>query len=502
MNLAERLGVTAARLPDKTALVFQGQEVTYSELWERSGRAAAAFRQLGLEPGERVALLLGNSPAFVEAFYGALRAGLVVVPLNVSYTADEIAYILADADVRAVVAADPFAQVLAGISETLPALDRVLVAGATAEPVGGQSWRSFLDEAGDAEPPDAAGEGLALLQYTSGTTGRPKGAMLSHANLVANHEQMSQTRLKVEERDIILCVLPLFHIYALNVGMAFTLSRGATVLLVERFDALQTLEQVAAHRASIIMGAPPMYVAWLNTPGVSDIDVASVRFAVSGAAPLPAAVLERFQAQLGIPIWEGYGLTETAPALTTVAMGDEVVPGSVGLPLPDVEVRLVDEAGAPVRQGDPGEVLVRGPNVFSGYWNQPEATAEVLDDDGWFHTGDVGYCDERGYLYLVDRKKDLIIVSGFNVYPREVEEVIARHPKVAQVAVIGTPHPFTGEAVKAVVVLRDDQEASGEEIATFCQSSLARFKCPEVVEFASELPILATGKVARKELRS
>jgi long-chain acyl-CoA synthetase len=502
MNLAERLGVTATRLPDKTALVFQGQEVTYADLWERSGRAAAAFQQLGLAPGERVALLLANSPVFVEAFYGALRAGLVVVPLNVTFTPDEIAHILSDADARAVVVAEPFAGALAGIAEALPALERVLVAGATAEPVGGQSWRSFVAEVGEPAAVELADDALALLQYTSGTTGKPKGAMLSHANLAANHEQMGQTKLKVEERDIVLCVLPLFHIYALNVGMAFTLSRGATVLLVERFDALQTLEQVARHRASVIIGAPPMYVAWLNTPGVSDIDIESVRYAVSGAAPLPAAVLERFSAELGIPIWEGYGLTETSPVLTTVAMGDEIVPSSVGLPVPGVEIRLVDEAGADVRQGDPGEVLARGPNVFAGYWNQPDATAEVLDDDGWFRTGDVGYRDERGYLYLVDRKKDLIIVSGFNVYPGEVEEVIARHPKVAGAAVIGTPHPYTGEAVKAIVVLRDGEESSAEEITSFCQRSLARFKCPEVVEFAAELPMLPTGKVARRELRS
>jgi long-chain acyl-CoA synthetase len=500
-NLTDALRSTARRLPDKPALLYQGQPVSYAELDARADRAAAGLRRKGLAPGDRIGLLLANSPHFVEALYGALRADLVVVPLNVAFPAPELAHILADAGARAVVVDEPFLPALAGLDQTLPGLDHVIVAGASSPPRGGSTWRQLLDDR-DAEPaaPTRGGDDVALLQYTSGTTGKPKGAMLSHANLLANHVQMAQTQLKILEQDVVLGVLPLFHIYALNVGMAFTLSRGATLLLVERFDALQTLEVIARHRVSVIVGAPPMYVAWLNTPGVQDVDLGSVRFATSGAAPLPRQVLERFQAELGIAIWEGYGLTETAPVLTTVAMGSEIVPGSVGRPVPGVELRLVDEQGEPVRQGDPGEVLARGPNVFSGYWNDPAATSEVLDADGWFHTGDVGYADD-GNLYLVDRKKDLIIVSGFNVYPREVEEVLFRHPKVAQAAVVATPHPYTGEAVKAVVVLAPGEEASGEELSDYCRRFLARFKCPEVVEFVDELPVLPTGKVRRRDLR-
>ncbi|MEX2619605.1 MAG: long-chain fatty acid--CoA ligase [Egibacteraceae bacterium] len=501
MNIAERLRDSAARLPDKVALVFQDQRVTYAELDRQVDRAAAAFQALGLEPGARVALMVGNTPHFVEAFYGALRAGLVVVPINVGFTADEVAYLLADSGARAVVVSEPFAAVLHGVRETLPALDQVIVAGASSPPAGTRTWRQFASSVEDPPTPvDADASALALLQYTSGTTGKPKGAMLSHANLLANHAQMERTRLRVEEGDVVLCVLPLFHIYALNVAMAFTLSRGATIMVVERFDALQTLVDIAAHRVSVLLGAPPMYVAWVNTPGVADYDLASVRIAISGAAPLPPPVLERFRADLGIPIWEGYGLTETAPVLTTVAMGDRVVPGSVGMPLPDVEVRIVDDHGKPVRQGDPGEILVRGPNVFSGYWNDEPATKEAIDDEGWFATGDIGYSDE-GYLYLVDRKRDLIIVSGFNVYPREVEEVLYRHPKVAEAAVVGTPHPYTGEAVKAVVVLCGGEEAGAEELIDFCRRSLARFKAPEVVEFVQSLPHNPSGKVLRRELR-
>ncbi len=505
MNLADRLRASAARLPDKAALVLRptsggAGQITYAELDANVDRAAAAFQAAGLTKGDRVALMVGNSEHFVEAFYGALRAGLVVVPLNITYTANEVAQILADSEAAAVVVGEAYHDRLGDISETLPALNTVIVAGASSPPMGASTWRQFLGTGGDLQPVEVAADDLALLPYTSGTTGSPKGAMLSHANLRANHDQMMQTQLSVQEHDVVLCVLPLFHIYALNVAMAFTLSRGATVLLIERFDPLQTLEAISSQRASVIIGAPPLYIAWLNTPGAENYDLASVRYAVSGAAPLPKQVLNRFSAELGVPIWEGYGLTETSPLLTTVAMNAEPLPGSVGPPVPGVELRLVDDRGNDVRPGDPGEVVVRGPNVFSGYWRDPAATAAVLDAEGWFSTGDVGILD-NGNLYLVDRKKDLVLVSGFNVYPREVEEVLYRHPKVAEAAVVGTPHPYTGEAVKAVIVLRPGEEATAEDITDYCRRYLARFKCPEVVEFVGALPVNPSGKVLRRELR-
>ncbi|MPZ72664.1 MAG: long-chain-fatty-acid--CoA ligase [Nitriliruptorales bacterium] len=505
VNLADRLRAAAARLPEKPALVLRpisggGAQVTYHDLDERVDRAAGAFQGLGLDRGERVALMLGNSEHFVEAFYGAMRAGLVVVPLNTTYTTNEVAQILTDADAAAIVVGEAYHDRLAGIKETLPALEHVVVAGASSPPLGAQTWKQFLGTGGPFTEVEVDEDDLALLPYTSGTTGRPKGAMLSHANLLANHHQMEQTRLSVEELDVVLCVLPLFHIYSLNVAMAFSLSRGATVLIMERFDPLQSLDAISSQRVSVVIGAPPIYIAWLNTPGVEEYDLASVRYAVSGAAPLPRQVLTRFESELGITIWEGYGLTETSPLLTTVAMDDRPRPGSVGCPVPGVELRLVDDKGADVRAGDPGEVVVRGPNVFSGYWQDADATAEVLEDDGWFHTGDVGLLDD-GHLYLVDRKKDMVLVSGFNVYPREVEEVLYRHPKIAAAAVVGTPHPYTGEAVKAVVVLREGEEAAAEDITDFCRRYLARFKCPEVVEFVESLPTNPSGKVLRRELR-
>jgi long-chain acyl-CoA synthetase len=506
VNLAERLATNAARLPDKPALRYQGSDTTYAALAERVAKAAGALLGLGLQPGDgaeagdRVALLLPNCPQFVEAFHAAAHAGLVAVPLNVGFTREEVCHILVDSGARAIVVMEPFLPTVEGLLDELDALEVVIVAGASSVPDGGRLWRTLVDAAAPVPLAEVGDDAVALLQYTSGTTGRPKGAMLSHGNLLANQQQMAQTQLKVAEGDVVLCVLPLFHIYALNVAMAFPLARAATVLLVERFDAAQTLQDIARERVSVVVGAPPMYVAWVNTPGVAAVDLGSVRFAISGAAALPVQVLERFRSDLGVDLWEGYGLTETAPLLTTVAMGDELRPGSVGKPVPGVEIRLVDERGQPVRRGDPGEVVVRGPNVFSGYWRQPDATREVLDADGWFRTGDIGYAAE-GNLHLVDRKKDLVIVSGFNVYPREVEEVLYRHPKVADAAVIGVPHPYTGEAVKAVVVLRDGEEATAQELIDHSARSLARFKCPEVVEFVEALPLLPSGKVLRRRLR-
>jgi long-chain acyl-CoA synthetase len=502
VNLAERLAACADRQPDAVAVRFQGDELSYGRLAERVARAAGALLALGLAPagvatpGDRVALLIGNTPDYIEAFHAIAHAGLVVVPLNTGFTPDEVAHILGDSGARAIVVAEALVPVLDGLRQVLPDLAHVLVVGGA----GARSWRASVDAADPAGIAQVADDALAILQYTSGTTGRPKGAMLTHGNLLANQEQMAGTRLGVTADDVVLCVLPLFHIYALNVAMAFPLAQGATILLIERFDPLSTLHDIVDGGVTVIIGAPPMYVAWVNTPGSAELDLSHVRYAVSGAAALPAPVLARFTEELGVPLWEGYGLTETSPLLTTAAMGESPRPGSVGKPVPGVEIRLVGERGEPVRRGDPGEVVVRGPNVFAGYWGQPEATAAVLDGEGWFRTGDVGYAEE-GNLYLVDRKTDLIIVSGFNVYPREVEEVLFRHPKVIEAAVIGVPHPYTGESVKAVLVLGEGEQATAQEISDFCARSLARFKCPEVVEFVPALPHLPSGKVLRRELR-
>ena len=500
MSVGDLVKETAQRVPDKPALIFHDQPIKYSEVDREIDRAAAGFASLGIKRGDRVAVLVHNIPHFVYAYHGLLRAGAVMIPLNTMYTTEEVSYILADADARAVVVAEPFVGTIAGLRETLPMLEHVVVAG-TSAPVGAMTWEQMLGRAGDPPLVSPADDELAVIAYTSGTTGKPKGALLTHGNLLANLDQMAQApRLAAAEGDVGLLALPMFHIYALNVILGLTLRVGATAVLMERFDAVGSLEAVERHKVTILFGAPPMFVAWLNTPGVDRYDLSSVRLAISGAAPLPGVVLEDFRRRLGITIWEGYGLTETAPGVTSNAMGEQAKPGSIGKPLPGVEVRIVDAHGEDVEEGDPGEIWVHGPNVFQGYWRQEEASADAIRD-GWFHTGDVGYADEDGYIFLVDRKKDLILVSGFNVYPREVEDALYRHPKVADVAVIGVPHPYTGEAVKAFVVLKPGEHTTEEEILDFSRKYLARFKLPGAIEFVAELPHLPTGKVLKRALR-
>jgi long-chain acyl-CoA synthetase len=295
-------------------------------------------------------------------------------------------------------------------------------------------------------------------------------------------------------------VLPLFHIFGLNAGLGVTLKEGATAVLMDRFDPVASLEAVERHGVTVLLGAPPMFPAWLHAAEARRFDLSGVRLAVSGAAPLPGAVLEAFRERLGITIWEGYGLTETAPAVTTNALGEAAKGDSIGLPLPGVEVRLVDENGAEVEDGDPGEIVIRGPNVFQGYWKRPEET-EAAFRDGWLRTGDIAYRDEDGYLFIVDRSKDLVIVSGFNVYPREVEEALASHPAVAECAVIGLPDERTGEAIRALVVRAEGTDVTEGDLLEHCRGRLARFKLPREIRFVESLPKHVTGKVLRRRLK-
>jgi long-chain acyl-CoA synthetase len=500
MNIADIVRDSASKHPDKAALIFQDGSITYAELDAAIDRAAAGITSLGIRKGDRVGVMVHNIPQFVETYLGVARAGGVSVPLNVMYTVEEVAYILSDAEARAAVVAEPFTRSVAGLLQTLPMLEHVVVVGDRA-PMGTMTFDQMLGRGDVAPAVDAGDEDLAALVYTSGTTGRPKGAMLTHRNLMANLDQISDVPLLAEaEQDVVLVALPLFHIYALNAVLGLTLRSGATAVLQERFDPVSSLDAVERHGITVLPGAPPMFIAWLSMADIEKRDLTSVRIAISGASALPGPVLEEFARRLGITIWEGYGLTESAPVLTSTAVGDSPKPGSIGKPLPGVEVRLVGEDGNDVEEGDPGEIAVRGANVFRGYWRQPEDTARALRD-GWLFTGDVAYADEDGYLHIVDRKKDLIIVSGFNVYPREVEDVLHRHPKIADCAVIGVAHPYTGEAIKAVVMLRPGERATEEEIIEHCRRSLARFKCPQVVEFVTELPHTMTGKVLRRALR-
>ena len=489
MNVADLLRASAGRYPDKPALLAGDTPgLTFSELDARVDAVAAGVLEKGAGAGDRVALAMHNVPDFVSCYFGILRAGAVVVPLNPMLTEPEVRTVLADSGARLVLGTPPAIAVAADVASDLPGVGVVDVTGWTPAPVVTEATETSSDD-------------LAVLAYTSGTTGEPKGAMLTHGNLLANIDQQMSVDAHVESSDVLLLSLPLFHIFGLNVTLGLLARTGATGVLVERFEPVECLRVMEKHGVTVMFGAPTMYTALVNTPGADQYDLSSVRLAISGAAPLSAEVLTQFKDIFGIDIYEGYGLTETAPTLTSNRVAEAPRPASIGKPLPGVEVRLVDEAGEDVELGDPGEILVRGPNVFKGYWNKPDETESAFSD-GWFRTGDVAVRDEDGYLYIVDRKRDLVIVSGFNVFPSEVEHALVQNPKISEAAVVGVPHTYTGEAVKAFVVLEAGATATEDELIEDAQSRLARFKCPRSIEIVDELPHLLTGKVLRRALRT
>ena len=375
MNLSDLVRDAAMANPAKAAFVFQGRAMTFGELEDLVDLTAAAFTRFGIERGDRVALLVGNVPEFVSSLYAVLRIGAIACPLNVMLTPEELGYILADAGAKAVVSELPSLPGLLSVRDRLADLRTVFVIGGPPAPAGTVSLEEALSD--EAEPPSVETDesDVAVIAYTAGTTAEPKGAVLSHGNLMANLVQMSSVSslLAIEPDDLVLTALPLFHIYALNVVLGMSFQSGATAILAERFDPVESIKLIARHRITVLIGAPPMFAGWLAASGSPD-DLSSVRMAVSGASPLPPEVLDAFLRRFGVIIWEGYGLTECAPAVTSNALGPQAKAGSIGLPMPGLELRVVDEDGEEVEEGDPGEILVRGPNVFSGYWNRPQET--------------------------------------------------------------------------------------------------------------------------------
>jgi long-chain acyl-CoA synthetase len=494
-NVADLVRAAAARRPGGVALVHlptlgSRTTTTWSALDADVDATAAGLRTaLGLHEGDRVALAMANTPAFVTSYFAVLRAGLVAVPMNIGYTAPEIARLLAEADVKVVLCDDSS---LVVVEEAVAGSHRVHV-----DPAGLDAVTAAGRRGAAASPSDRGGEDLAVLMFTSGTSGRPRAAMLSHRALLTNLEQcLALEPTPMGEDDVVLLVLPLFHIYGLNTGLGMVAATAATGVLAERFDPAGTAAAVRAEGVTNIPGAPPMYVAWAGADAYDELR--GVRMLASGASSLPPAVLEQVQTAVGITIREGYGLTETAPVVTSTLASPVVKAGSIGRPIPGVEVRLVDEGGTDVLDDDAGEIWVRGANLFSGYW--PDGSGGP-DPDGWWATGDVAYADGDGDLFLVDRRKELVIVSGFNVYPREVEDALAEHPDIAEVAVIAVPHPYTGEAVKAFVVPRDGATLRPEDVTAHAATRLARFKRPTIVTLVAALPHSATGKVAKGKLR-
>lgn len=495
MNLAELLRTAAGERGAKKALAYGvtavDRDLTYEALDAEVDRVARGLVSRGVVKGDRVAVAMPNVPHFVFAYFGILRAGAVAVPLNVMLTELEMARILQDAAPRAILGAGQPGE-----------LARAAAAADDIETIGADRWDE-LGPLGESFDDVATGDDdLAVLAYTSGTTGKAKGAMLSHGNLLANLEQQSQIpEDKVTEDDVLLLTLPLFHIFGLNVPLGLLVKNGASGVLLERFEPVATLREIEKRKVTVLFGAPPMYRAWVSTPGADQYDLSSVRLAISGAAPIAPDVVKGFRNMFGIDVDEGYGLTETSPTLTSNRMMPRSKIGSVGAPLPGVELRIVDETGDDVELGDTGEIVVRGPNVFKGYWQQPAETERVFTE-GWFHTGDIAVQDEEGYIYLVDRKRDLVIVSGFNVFPSEVEAALLENPKVTEAAVVGVPHEYRGETLKAYVVVAEGVQTTQAELLADVRTSLARFKLPETIEIVEDLPHLLTGKVLRRVLRT
>ncbi len=517
MNLA---GIIDPHPAGALALVTGSDAVTtYGELRRAVAGEHTRLVEAAIKADDRVAILSANTPAFVVAYLAVLRAGAVAVPLNIVSPPAELQRQLAQVDVAAILVG-PGAIHVAGALEHLTGV-HVLTVGGTPTPPPPEAAAPAAPAAAPADPetaaqlepaapplpPDAvdrAPDDLAALLFTAGTAGSPRAAMLTHGNLLSNLEQVQRhPGPTIGASDRVLAVLPLCHIFGLNAVLGEALFVGASVVLLDRFEPARTLELIARHQVTIVIGAPTLFSALTAATSVGDNPMASVRYAFSGAAPLSPEVAEAWHKRFGLALRQGYGLTEAAPVVTATLARQPGRSASIGVPLPGVEVQLIDEDGEETLAGDPGEIWVKGPNVFPGYWHDPDATAAALTADGWLRTGDIAVVGDDGELAIVDRAKDLIIVSGFNVYPAEVEEALAEHPGVADAAVVGDPDRYRGEQVHAFVVARDPAHPpTAAELKTWCATRLAHYKCPTAVTFLPALPHGLAGKLLRRSLRS
>lgn len=494
-NILRRCALTPA-LP---ALSFEGHTLDYAAFGARIRLFAGALRRAGVNRGDRVGFLGANHPAFLESLYAAAAIGAIFVPLNFRLTGTELAYIIGDAGVHTLLVDDPRLPVIEGIRPSLCCRHYVAVESPA------QGWTSLAEFAAGAVPlaqPEPVGmQDTALIMYTSGTTGRPKGAMLTHGNFFWNNVNSRFSPENMGTQVSLTCA-PLFHIGGLNVTTMITFQTGGHVVLLRNFDPGQVLEAIAAYRVQTMFGAPAMFLFMAQHPDFATSDLSSIEVLVGGGAPVPELLIRIYKAR-GVKLCQGYGLTETAPFATFLgSRWIESKPGSAGLPPLYGEVRVVDAGNRPLPAGEKGEVCVRAPNVMRGYWNRPEATREAIDPEGWFHTGDIGYFDEEGFLFLCDRVKDMVITGGENVYPAEVEGVLCEHPAIAEVAVIGLPDEKWGEAVTAVARLHDGAELTLQDLRAFAGERLARYKLPLRLHLVPELPRNPAGKVLKYQLRA
>ena len=507
-NLATILRESRYASPGKPLCHSQHTTLTYEQVDEGSGRVAAALLDLGLRPGDRVAVQLPNLPEFLLCYFGILKAGLIMVPLNPLLKGREIAYHLRDSGSRILIAFSMLAgEAIKGAEEA--GGTEVYVVGPPGHdltpdqmPAGTKAFTDLLDaeDTGEIAPTNA--DDTAVVLYTSGTTGNPKGAELTHFQLYMNCT-VSGDLFGIEPDDVSLAVLPLFHVFGLSSVLNVAVRFAGTLALVPRFEVAPVLDAIEKHRCTIFSGVPTMYFALLHAD-TADRDLSALRVGCSGGAPIPGEVIRAFEEKFpGVVILEGYGLSESASTTTFNISAEQRKVGSIGKPVWGVQTRVVDDADRTLPPGPEhvGEIVIRGHNMMKGYWNNPEATAEVFRD-GWFHTGDLGYADEDGYFYIVDRKKDLVIRGGFNVYPREVEEVLYTHPAIAEAAVIGRADERLGEEVVAYVALKAGAQADEQDVIAFCKERMAPYKYPREVKFLSALPVGPTGKILKKELRT
>ncbi len=497
MNLATIIDGHPA---DTVALIGRRRSTTYGQLREEVDRMRGGLASLGVADGDRVALICGNTRRFIVGYLATLGVGAIAVPLNPGSPAPELVAQINAVEPKVVVVEKVGATTWSHIARAdVPSVEAVVTV--EHDVAAADDWQYDFDQLLASEPAprvDLDPGHLAALMFTSGTAGSPKAAMLTHENLYSNITQATTSSDHVKGGDVIYGLMPGYHIYGLNIIIGLGLLRGATIVLVQRFDPATAVQTIVDRQVTVIPGAPGVWKTFAHFDELPADTFRSVRLALSGAARLPVNVAEEMRDRFGVVIHEGYGLTEASPIVTT-ALGGEVRFGSVGRVLGGVEVRLVNEDGDAL-VGDVGEIWVRGPNVFVGYWSDPDATASVLTEDGWLMTGDMATVDDDGYLYLVDRSKDLIIVSGFNVYPAEVEETLMTHPEVIEAGVVGVAHPTTGEAVKAYVVTVDDSDLDEDAVIDYARDHLARYKCPSKVIFVDELPRNTHGKLVRRIL--
>jgi len=499
-NLAVILSETARSSPDRPVALFTGGQLTYRQLDQASDRLAGSLAAGGIKPGDTAALQLPNIPEFLVSYFGILKAGGIVVPLNVMLKAPEVAFHLGDSGARMLITwAGILAEAAKGAEAT--GLDRIYAVGHASDSAGAVPFDRLLDDAVPRfemvtrQPTDTA-----VIVYTSGTTGRPKGAELTHLQLYMNADIPGRL-FDVQSDDIVITVLPLFHVFGLSSILDVCVRFGCTMSLVPRFTPAAVLTAIGRDRATIFEGVPTMFADLLSYPGLDDYDLSSLRIAISGGASIPAPVLDAFEERFGLVILEGYGLTETASTTTFNVSADERRAYSVGKPVWGTQTQVWDDQDRPLPPGSGhvGEVVTRGMHVMKGYWHNPEATAAAFTGD-WLHTGDLGYFDEDGFLFIASRKKELIIRGGYNVYPSEIENVLHAHPAIAEAAVVGVPDERLGEEVMAVIILRPSMDLLERELVSYCRARLAAYKCPRVFQFRSELPKNALGKVLKDEL--